>query len=199
MQKAPSPAYFKSFGFVNLKMMVLLRDVKNDPLNGNSLLDVIGEKCPQLESLLFCSWDKIKFDFLIQLPCLKSLQMLLAFEFPQRTLINLLKTHRNLANLDVCFVRSISESKDELSSLKEQVNETFAKRFEARKLRFGVEIYTNVDQFVRYVLGISHEPVKMDPRHQTRLFNFIADMKAKKNVTKKLIDLDRNEFEQLFD
>lgn len=183
----PSPADFDGHldALVNLKRVLLLGSI-NHPVNGNNvidnrLLDSIAEKCQQLEALWFNSCEQIDFSFLFKLQRLSSLGMHLAFPPPPGMLIDLLKNCKNLADLEVCFIRSHSESKSELSATKKLVNETFSARFKARKLEFRVEIHTNVDQvdqFVRCVLKKDHQPIEMRKWSETSMFELIEHTKA---------------------
>lgn len=178
----PSPADFDEHLEVlaNLKIVLLLSAFDHLP-NDNKLLNSLGEKCSQLETLMFESWEKVDFGFLSKLQRLKALKIRLAFPPPPCTLVDFLKNHRDLVDFEVSFIRSNNESQTELSELKKRVNETFSERFKARKLEFRVEIYTKVDQFVRYRLHEAHMPIGMDgwsKINETMMFRLIKHKRA---------------------
>ena len=158
----------------NLKNVLLSYAFEHPPID-NKLLRAIGKK-KSLEILWFNSFEKIHFGVLFKLQCLRSLKMRLVFAPPQCTLIDLMKNTRDLAALDVCFIRSNSESRAKLSEFRKRMNETFSERFKARGLEFRVEIHTKLDQFVRYLLFEVHERTEMPDK--TNMFWFIEHKKA---------------------
>lgn len=178
----PSPSHLDGHldALINLKIVFLL-GVIDHPLNGQKLLNAIGEKCHQLEDLVFNSCEQIDFGFLFKLQRLRVLNLHLAFTPSQHKLIDLLKKHRDLSNLDICFIMQMNiESKTELSNFKKQVNETFSERFEARRREFHARIYTkNGHQFVRYVMKIDHQPIEMPEEEEVRMFALVQYKKDK--------------------
>ena len=196
----PNPADFEDYlhSLPNLRLLSLICKFDQAPLYGNQLLDLIAEKCPQLEDLTFESWEMIDFNFLFKMQRLRKVMIILAFEFPRRTLIDLLHNCRDLVKLDIYFVNRNRESRSELSAFMAQVNEMFRRRFRARKLGFRVEVHpvcredgTEVNQYLRYALkeddnqelltitqklvGITHynSNFLQDLIGQTRISNFI--------------------------
>lgn len=189
----PNPADFDRHLDVldNLERVHLLGLIDN-PLEGKKLLDSIGEKCPRLKSLVFNSCEEIDFGFLFKLPRLRVLNLHLAFPPPQQTLIDLLKAKRDLTNLDICFIRSANESKDELSSFKRRMIETFT-GFEERRREFRVQIHTNEHQFVRYLMKIDHHPMEMPAADEERMFALVKYKRDKLQDT-----VGKKAFEKLF-
>ena len=177
-----SPVQFEKYlnAFAGLKMIIMSENWEK-PLYGNQLLNLIAKQCPQLECLLFDAWKEIDFSFLSHLQRLTYLQMMLAFAFPQSTLIDFLSKHRDLSKFEVCCVQSNFESKSALSALKKLVNETFADRFKARNLAFYIEIHTKkADQYIRCVLKGHHEPLGQNRADEMRMFSFIKRVNAAK-------------------
>lgn len=175
----------------NLKKIQLACTCDNP--HPDRILDAIGEKCSKLERLTFHSCERIEFGFLFKLQRLRYLNMQLAFTPSKCTLIDYLRNHRDLVGLEICFIRSKSESKNNLKNFKKLVNETFSERFEARKLEFRVQIRTKTAgkryQFVRYLLHkIDHE-IEISRMNKANMFSIIW---------RKRSQLGRKGFKKLF-
>lgn len=168
----PSPADFERIldTLNNLKTIQLHKEIYEKKLYANKLLNLIGQKCPLLETLMFESWEKINFGFLMKLQRLKHLYVRLLYPFPQDILFDMLRKHRDLTEFDIYFERS-SESENEISAFEKRVNDEFSERFKARKLGFHVVVKTLIHQYVWYAL--EKKPIEQTRECKAKVFSIV--------------------------
>ena len=150
-----------------------------------AILSPIEESCARVQNLVIILCNKVDtFDFLFELRCLRSVNLLLLYPIDQVAVIQLISELKYLQMLNVCFVRPSRMVKAELSAFRKLVNRTFSEKFKAKGLQFAVEIYTRKEseQFVRYLLDkadrIKTGSHKLTEFEENRMFCFVKEHKS---------------------
>ena len=117
-------------------------------------------------------WNDLKcFDFLFKFPRLKRLQLRLAHPIGHQMIIRLFEKLRHLCSLDVAFAIAADDQQD---SIKRQVIDRLAERFNARRLVFDLAIFQNTtSKFVRYTFVREGDDNAMTQESKDRMYKMI--------------------------
>lgn len=125
----------------------------------NDIMDMIPVNFKNLTNLRMDQWDDVNFDFLLQLPKLKTLTLLLRFEFDQSLFINMLRNLKYLSFCEILYGRTDIHTKDHLSSFKKMVLACVSDELKFTDCVFKIEIHHRKSymgnekySFIRYIL-----------------------------------------------
>lgn len=125
----------------------------------NDIMDMIPVHMTNLTNLQMDQWDDTNFDFLLQLAKLKTLRLLLRFEFDQSLFIEMLRNLKHLSFVEIFYERTDLHTKDRLSAFKKLVQACASDELGFTDFVFKIEIHHRTSymgnekfSFVRYIL-----------------------------------------------
>lgn len=125
----------------------------------NDIMDMIPVNFKNLTNLRMEQWDDVNFDFLLQMPKLKTLTLLLRFEFDRSLFIEMLRNLKHLSFVDMFYERTDLHTTDQLSLFKKSVLACASNELKFTDFMFKIEIHHRTSymgnekfSFVRYIL-----------------------------------------------